>query len=64
MRTFEGNKILFKSLDCSLLESAFDLLLQVQKETDSMLFKIDAGDALDGLNGWLYWLTEQACARA
>ena len=23
-----------------------------------------AGDALDGLNGWLYWLVQQATARA
>ena len=23
-----------------------------------------AGDALDGLNGWVYWLVDQACKRA
>lgn len=23
-----------------------------------------AGDATDGLNNWIYWLVQQACARA
>ena len=43
-----------------------DMLLVGSKTKDALKrHKVNiAGDALDGLNGWIYWLIEQGATRA